>query len=49
MPTPLADIARLVGGDLVGDGQVQISGAAALADAGPATSRWSTRANGPTS
>jgi UDP-3-O-[3-hydroxymyristoyl] glucosamine N-acyltransferase len=33
MATRLADIAELVGGTLLGDGQLQITGAAALADA----------------
>ncbi len=35
MPTTLASLARLVGGELVGDGSVEIAGAATLLDAGP--------------
>ncbi len=34
MPTTLAALAQLVGGDLVGDGSVEIAGAATLLDAG---------------
>ena len=35
MPTSLAALARLVGGELRGDGTRRIEGAATLADAGP--------------